>query len=146
MTASRGLKVAVLAMLGVPAMAQPLATVRVTQRYLEPLCLDGAPVPPGERNWRLGAGTHTLAFAMRNDPQEGVEPHQEVDADGSSGVAEVAFTVEDGHEYEVEVRSSVMSFATRVWEPGGWKPVVRDRTADRLISSEPEWRATGCLL
>ena len=52
--------------LGVPVAAEgPLAEVKVTQRYREPLCLNAAAVKPGERNWRLAVGAHSLAFTMR---------------------------------------------------------------------------------
>lgn len=145
MVAGIGSGVAVLLMLGVPVAAkEPLAEVKVTQRYLESVCLDGAPVKPGERNWRLGVGAHSLAFTMRNDPRQGVEPHQRIEPKGAPGVAEVSFTLEASHKYEVEVRASAMAFSTRVWERGEWRPVVRDRTADRVISGEPQWRDSGC--
>jgi hypothetical protein len=145
MVAGIGPRVAVLLMLGAPVAAeQPPAEVKLTQRYLEPVCLDGAPVKSGERNWRLGAGAHSLAFTMRNDPRQGVEPHQRLEPKGPPGVAEVSFTVEAGHKYEVEIRASAMAFSSRIWERGEWKPVVRDRTADRVISGEPQWRDSGC--
>ena len=135
--------VAVLLLLGVPV-KEPVAKVKVTQRYLEPVCLDGAPIKPGERNWRLGVGPHSLAFTMRNDPRQGVEPHQRVDPKGAPGVATVSFTVEASSRYEVEVYAPAMAFSSRVWERGEWKPVVRDRTADRVISGEPQWSDSGC--
>jgi hypothetical protein len=146
MAAGIGLKVvAVLLMLGAPVVVEgPVAEVKVTQRYLEPVCLDGKPVTPGERRWGLSVGAHSLSFTMRNDPRQGVEPHQKVQPKQSPGVAEVSFTVEAGHRYEVEVRGPAMAYSTRVWERGEWKPVVRDRTADRVISGEPEWRDSGC--
>jgi hypothetical protein len=137
--------IVVLFVLGVPVAAgQPLAEVKVTQRYLEPLCLNGAPVKPRERNWRLAVGAHSLAFTMRNEPRQGVEPHQRIHPKGSPGVATVSFTVEANHKYEVEVRASAMAFSSRVWERGEWKPVVRDRTTNRLISGEPLWSDSGC--
>jgi len=61
-----------------------------------------------------------------------------------AGFATVKFTPEVGHKYEIEVRAPTMSFPRRAWDRGTWKPVVRDRTADRIISGEPEWSATGC--
>jgi hypothetical protein len=144
MTAGIGPSVAVLLMLGAPVMVEgPVAEVKVTQRYLEPVCLDGKPVRSGERKWRLSGGAHSLSFTMRNDPQ-GAEPHERIEPKQSPGVAEVSFTVETGHRYEVEVRGPTMAFSTRVWERGEWKPVVRDRTADRVISGEPEWKDSGC--
>jgi hypothetical protein len=48
------------------------------------------------------------------------------------------------HKYEVEIRAPATTFASRVWKNGDWKPVVRDRTVDRIVSSEPEWLAAGC--
>ena len=130
-----------LLILGIPVLAQERpAEMKLTQRYLEPVCLDGAPVKAGDRNWKLGAGAHTLALTMRNDPRPGVE------ANGVPGVAEVSFTLEAAHTYEVEVRASTAAFATRVWERAEWTPVVRDRTADRIISTEPQWRVSGCVV
>jgi hypothetical protein len=60
------------------------------------------------------------------------------------GVATVRFALEAGHRYEVEVRAPALSFSWRVWVQGEWKPVVRDRTVDRIVSSEPEWTSEGC--
>jgi hypothetical protein len=140
-----GIWVAVLLVSGVSLMAEaPLVEVKVTQRYLEPVCLDGAPVRPGERQWRLSAGAHSLAFTMRNDPRQGVELHQRIDPKEAPGVAEVSFTLEASHKYEVEVRASAMAFSSRVWERGEWTPAVRDRTVDRVINGEPQWRDSGC--
>jgi hypothetical protein len=145
MTAEMGPRVAVLLLLSGPVMAEaPLAEVKVTQRYLEPVCLDGAPVKPGERHWKLSPGGHSLAFTMRNDPRPGQESHQKNEPRPSPGVAEVSFTLEGSHKYEVEARGSAMAFSTRVWERGEWTPVVRDRTADRVTSAEPVWRDSGC--
>lgn len=57
MVARIGSRVAVFLVLGVPIVAEePLAEVKVTQGYVEPVCLDGAPIKPGERDWRLGVG------------------------------------------------------------------------------------------
>jgi hypothetical protein len=137
--------IGLLLILGVPVAAgEPQAAVKVTQRYLEPLCLNGVAVKPGERHWRLAVGTHSLAFTMRNDARQGVELHQSIHSKGAPGVATVSFTVEADHKYEVEVRASALAFSSRVWERGEWKPVVRDRTADRLISGEPLWSEAGC--
>ena len=145
MLAGIGSRVAVVVMLAVGVAAkEPLAEVKITQRYLEPLRLDGSPVKPGERSWRLGMGQHSLAFTMRNDPRQGVEPHHKIDPQATPGVAAVSFAVEASHRYDVEVRASAMAFSSRVWERGEWKPVVRDRTADRLISGEPQWSDSGC--
>jgi hypothetical protein len=140
-----GSEVAVLLLLGVSvAVKEPVVEVKVTHRCLEPVCLDGAPIKPGQRNWRLSVGPHSLAFTMRNDPRQGVEPHQRVDPKGAPGVAAVSFTVEASHSYEVEVRASAMAFSSRMWDGGEWKLVVRDRTTDRVISGEPLWSDSGC--
>ena len=49
-----------------------------------------------------------------------------------------------GHRYEVEVRAAPQTFSTRVWTEGHWAPVVRHRTADRLVSTEPVWGPPPC--
>lgn len=145
MVAGIGSRVVALLMLGVPVAAQePLAEVKVTQRYLEPVCLDGAAIKPGERSWRLGLGPHSMALTMRNAPRPGIEPHQAVDAEGGPGVASISFTVEASHRYEVEARAPAAAFSWRVWKRGEWKPVVCDRTADLVISGEPQWSDSGC--
>ena len=114
--------------------------VTVTQRDLVPLCLDGAGVEADKRSWQLDQREHSLAFTMRNRPRtRAPEP------DKVPGVALVRFIPERGHRYEVEIRtSSPTAYSTRVWEQGTWKPVVRDRTLDRIVSSEPEWIASRC--
>jgi len=48
--------------------SEPTVEVKVTQKYLVPVCLDGAPVN-GDRHWRLTLSEHTLAFTMRNEPR-----------------------------------------------------------------------------
>lgn len=145
MWAGIGRRAAVLFALGVSvAAAEPTADVKVAHRHLEPVCLDGAPVKPGERNWRLEPGTHSLALTMRNDPRQGMEPHQRVVPKGAPGVAAVSFNLEAGHRYEVEVRAPATAFSTRLWERGEWRPVVRDRTVDREVSGEPLWLDAGC--
>ncbi len=108
--------------------------MKVTQKSLQPLCLDGAAVKPGERSWRLSGREHAVAFTMRNRPRTGV-----AGSDVTPGVAVVRFTPEAGHKYEVEVRAPATTYSTRVWERGAWAPVVRDRTVDGIVSSEPEW-------
>lgn len=126
--------VALLALLApVAAADRPEAKLKVTQRYLQPLCLDGAPVKAGERSWKLDPGEHTLAFTMGGS-----------DAKGPAGVAAVSFTAEAGHKYEVEVRAAPTSFSLRSWKRGEWKPVVRDRTPDHIVSGEPQWSESGC--
>ncbi len=77
---------------------------------------------------------------MRNQPRPGMAP-----ADGADpGTAIVRFSPESGHRYEVEVRADATTFSTRVWPQGEWTPVVRDRTAERIVSSDPEWGAPPC--
>ena len=113
--------------------------VRVTQKYLVPVCLDERPVDSGERSWRLAAGSHSFAFTMRNEPRNTVTDSEDV-----PGMAVVRFVLEAEHKYEVEIRAPATTFSSRVWKSGEWKPVVRDRTADRIVSSEPEWPSSGC--
>lgn len=124
---------------GAPVAARTTAakvSVEVTQRYLVPLCLEGAPVKGEERRWELDQKEHALAFTMQKGPHTRQVPA------GSPGIAVVRFTPEPGHRYEVEVRtSSPNSYGTRVWQRDEWKPVVRDRTVDRIVSSDPEWVA-----
>ena len=129
--------VALLAASGTPQVsAQPAASVKVkvTQSYLVPTCLDGMPTG-GKRTWTMPAGVHTMSFTMRNEPR----PGGAAASTGSPGVAAVTFTLEAGHNYEVEVRADPTTFSRRVWEREQWQPVVRDRTADRIVSSEPRW-------
>jgi len=108
------------------------ADVRVTQRYLVPLELDGQRVEDGARRWALSLAEHSLAFTMRNDPRTGIP-------NADPGIAVIAFTPEAGHRYEVETRAPGETWGLRVWTKGDWKPVVRDRTTDRIVSSEPVW-------
>lgn len=135
--------VAVFLALGVPVRGHgpvgPLVEVRVTQKYLEPLCLDGAPVKSGERIWRLGLQRHTLAFTMRNKPRLGAPV-----ANATPGIAVIQFTPEMGHKYEIEVRAPRSTYSWRVWKQGEWKPVVRDRTRERLVSTQPKWDESAC--
>lgn len=113
--------------------------VKVTQKYVVPVCLNGRPVDAGERLWRLAPGSHSLAFAMRNAPR-----HAVAGADVPPGIAVVRFTLDPEHKYEVEIRAGATTFASRVWKTGEWKPVVRDRTVDQIVSSEPEWLVAAC--
>ena len=115
--------------------ARPVG-VRVTHGHLRPVCMDGAPVRPGDRSWRLAAGSHSMVFTMDNAPRPGM-------AASPAGFAAVTFALEEGHKYEVEVRAPGTAFSTRVWPRGEWKPVVRDRTADKLVTSEPDWNDSG---
>jgi len=133
-------------MLGVPTKpGESAVDVKVTHKYLVPVCLNGGSIKAGGRRWRLEPREYVLALTMRDDPHAAAEPHQKApEPSGAPGVATVRFTLEKGHSYEVEVRASPSAFARRVWEPGDWKPVVRDRTVDRIVSSEPEWNDSGC--
>jgi hypothetical protein len=121
------------------ALAQPApnAKVKVTQSHLTPTCLDGKPAGD-KRTWALSIGDHTMAFTMRN------EPRSRGAAAESPGVATVTFGLEAGHDYEVEVRAEATTFSRRVWQPQQWTPVVRDRTTDRIVSSEPRWAGEEC--
>jgi hypothetical protein len=120
--------------------AQPSeARLRVTQRALVVQCFNGAPVAARTRAWTVTAPV-TLAVTMRNQPRPGMAHAGDADA----GTAIVQFTPEPGHRYEVEVRADAAAFSARVWPKGGWVPVVRDRTADRVVSGEPEWATPPC--
>ena len=119
---------------GAFAQPSPGAKLKVTQSRLVPTCLDGRSTGD-RRSWTLANGDHTMAVTMRNEPRPGVAA-ESVD---SPGVAVVTFTLEAGHEYEVEVRAPPETFSRRVWEREQWTPVVRDRTVDRIVSSDPRW-------
>jgi hypothetical protein len=119
--------------------AQQPADVKVTQKYLVPMCLDGAPVKSGDRRWKLSPAEHSMTFTMRNKPRKGM-----VATPGGPGIVVIKFTPEAGHKYELEARASSTTFSTRVWERGAWSPVVRDRTADRVVATEPVWVDAGC--
>jgi hypothetical protein len=123
---------AVLALIGA-AKASPPARVEVniTQKYLVPVCLDGRKITARERRWRLETRLHAVSFTMGDDPAK-------------AGFPTVRFTPEVGHKYEIEVRAAPITFARRAWERGAWKPVVRDRTADRIVTGEPEWSDSAC--
>ena len=108
------------------------AEVNITQKLLVPGCVDGTPVKAYHRRWRLELRPHTASFTMGSDSAQ-------------AGFATVRFTPEAGHKYEIEVRTDeVTAFARRSFERGTWKPVVRDRTTDRIVSGEPEWSDSGC--
>jgi hypothetical protein len=125
--------VALLVLLTAPAKpAAVRAEVRVTQKLLVPACLNGTPLKAHQRRWRLEQRPHVASFTMGGDPAE-------------AGYANVRFTPEGGHKYEIEVRTQdAMAFAKRAFPRGSWKPVVRDRTADRIVSDEPEWSDAAC--
>ena len=137
-----GYSVVVVAMLaastGPVLLAQPApsAKVKVTQSHLTPTCLDAKPTGD-KRTWTLATGDHAMAFTMRNEPRSGASAE-------SPGVAAVTFALEAGHDYEVEVRADPTTFSRRVWQPQQWTPVVRDRTTDRIVSSEPRWTGEQC--
>jgi hypothetical protein len=83
--------------------------IKVTQKYLVPVCLNGRPVDSGERRWWLTPGSHTLAFTMRNTPRSAV-----ADAEAVPGIAVVRFMLDAEHKYEVEIRAP----APNVYIPG----------------------------
>jgi hypothetical protein len=115
------------------------ARVKVTHRDLVPRCLNGSAVAAGARSWELPPGQASMVFSMR-------PAHRTGTADPDPGTSAITFTVDSGHRYEVEVRADPMAFSTRAWRAHEWTPVVRDRTMDRIVSSEPTWlpSATGC--
>jgi hypothetical protein len=122
---------AVLALLAAAENSVPRAKVKITQKHLVVVCLDGAAVNTRERKWRLEVRPHAVTFTMGKDSVR-------------AGYATVRFTPEVGHEYEVEVRAPATTFSRRVWERGEWTPVVRDRTTNRIVSDEPEWSESTC--
>jgi hypothetical protein len=119
--------------------AQQTADVKVTQKYLVPLCLNGAPVKSGDRRWKLAPTEHSMTFTMKNKPRKGM-----VATPGGPGIVVIKFTLEAGHKYELEARASSTTFSSRTWERGAWSPVVRDRTADRVVATQPVWTDAGC--
>jgi hypothetical protein len=125
--------VAVLALLAAPPKGKVIrAEVDVKQKLLVPGCLDGTPLKPYQRRWRLELRPHTASFTMGSDPRQ-------------AGFATVRFTPVGNHKYEIEVRTEdSMAFARRIFKRGTWKPVVRDRTTNRIVSSEPEWSDVAC--
>ena len=123
----------------VASSSQEPADVKVTQKYLVPTCLDGAPVKSDSRRWKLSPGEHSMAFTMRNNPRKGMPA-----APPDPGVAVITFTPEVGHKYEIETRAESTTFSMRVWERGAWSPVVRDRTANRVVSTTPVWTEGVC--
>jgi hypothetical protein len=129
---------AVLVALALPAAHSPV-DAKITQKYLVPLCLDGQTVKPGVRRWHLPPGLHTFSFTMRNDPRHGVPG-----AAADPGIATVEGILEEGHHYEVEVRASPSAFSRRVWARGEWKPVLRDRSGNRISSGDPTWQSIAC--
>jgi len=116
--------------------ADQSARVRITQRDLIAQCLNHHPAT-GSRAWSVPPGPVSLAFTMRSQSRPGV-------AAADPGTASIAFTAETGRQYEVEVRADPMAFSSRNWRRREWRPVVRDRTTDQIVSSEPEWVEPGC--
>ena len=123
----------------VTSSVQEPADVKVTQKYLVPTCLDGAAVKSDTRRWKLSPGEHSMAFTMRNNPRKGTPT-----APPDTGVAVINFIPEVGHKYEIETRAESTTFSMRVWERGAWSPVVRDRTANRVVSTTPVWTEGVC--
>ena len=120
------------------AMAGPSARpadVRVSNTHLVATCFAGRPAE-GKRRWQVTEPV-SMTFTMRNEPRPGVENHD-------PGIAVVSFTPETDHQYEIEVRSDTASFSTRVWTRGEWRPVVRDRRTNQIVSGDPTWIAAGC--
>jgi hypothetical protein len=111
------------------------AKVTISNRHLVATCISGQAAGK-QREWHLSTTT-VMAFTMKNEPRPGIENH-------APGFATIEFTPEPGHQYEIEVRGDAAAYSTRVWTKGDWKPVVRDRTTDRIVSSEPVWIETGC--
>lgn len=131
----------VTAWLGSPTQASGIdqaAEVRVSHRSLVVACVDGRRVDGRQRQWKLAQPT-SFAFTMRNDPRPGISNRE-------PGHAVISFTPEAGHRYEIEVRADASAHSLRVWARGEWKPVVRDRTTDQIVSSEPQWVERGCQL
>ena len=112
--------------------AQPTADVRVSNSHLQTVCVDGK--ASDQRTWDLPQRETTMTFTMRNQPRSG-RPG------GEAGFAVIAFTPERGHTYEIEVRSDPLMYSTRVWPKGEWRPVVRDRTTNQIVSGDPKWLA-----
>ena len=107
------------------------ADVRITNSHLQIVCLDGKAVA-GQRKWQLPQRTVSMTFTMRNAPRAGGESAE-------AGFATITFTPQNGHPYEIEVRSDPARYSSRVWPKGEWRAVVRDRSTDRIVSSEPHW-------
>ena len=128
----------------VTAMATGVATaaaaeipVQVTQRDLVARCFNGSGVDEKTRKWDVAPGPVTLAFSMRGQERPGrtlPDP----------GTAEITFTAEAGHRYDVEVRADANAFSTRAWSANQWLPVVRDRTSDRIVSDAVRWVGAAC--
>jgi len=129
------LTVIIVAAASAVAVAQGPADLRVSHSHLIATCFNGKPID-GKRHWRV-TGPVSITATMRNEPRAGV-------GNAAPGIAVIDFTPEPGHKYEIEVRGAAMMFSRRVWPRGDWRAVVRDRTTDRIVSSEPRWIESGC--
>ena len=118
------------------AVATAPADVRITHSHLVVTCVDGQRVDGKTREWHPSRPM-SLTFTMRNEPRRGI-------ANAEAGLAVISFSPEVNHRYEIEVRADGAAYSTRVWKRGAWKPVVRDRTTDEIVSSEPGWIERGC--
>jgi hypothetical protein len=116
--------------------AAQAADVRVSNSHLVTECVNGSAVKSDPRHWQLSDKT-SFVFTMRNEPRPGVANQQ-------PGHAAIEFTPEAGHRYEIEVRGEAAAFSRRVWAKGEWKPVVRDRTTNAIVSGDPAWVDAGC--
>ena len=112
------------------------ADLRISNSHLLATCFAGKPVSADKRSWNVIEPV-SMTFTMRNQPRPGI-------ADRDPGIAVVDFTPEADHRYEVEVRGDAAAFSARVWTRGDWRPVVRDRTTNRIVSSDPRWIEGGC--
>jgi hypothetical protein len=122
-----------------PTQASDLAAaadVRVSNSHLVPICMNGSLLSGNQRKWKLSEKT-SFVFTMRNEPRSGVP-------NNAPGQAAIEFTPEEGHIYEIGVRGDAAAFSRRVWKRGEWKPVVRDRTTDQIVSEDPIWVDHGC--
>ena len=111
------------------------ADVRVSNSHLQTACVNGE--PSDQRKWDLPPRAVAMTFTMKNQPRPG-----RTSAD--AGWASIEFTPETGHTYEIEVRSEPIRYSDRVWPKGEWRPVVRDRMTDQIISSAPRWVESAC--
>ena len=121
---------------GIAGATETSASLKITNSHVVATCFDGKPVAASVRRWDVSAPV-SLTFTMRNEPRPGIE-------NVPPGLAVITFTPEDGHKYEVEVQAVAIANSQRVWPKGRWSPVVRDRTTDRTVSSEPKWIDAGC--
>lgn len=119
------------------AAAPARGSIRVTHPRLVAECLGTSAVPETVRSWRATGAPVSLTFTMRNEPRPGI-------ASAPAGHATVTFTPVADHRYEIEVRAEATAFARRVWTEGAWRPVVRDRTTDTIVSDAPTWGAVPC--